>query len=116
MQSHQSSKPDEAQGNKADVYKPNINGKAFPRPSNVSGSVCCCSQFCVSTYFVSLSSVHLVLCNSRYFIVVQFGGGRVSYPGEALEVKAAKDASTRELIVAYESLIFGMNFYSKLKF
>ena len=50
-------------------------------------------------------------------VIVQFGGGRVINPGEALETaeeKAAKDARTRELIAAYKKKV-GMNVHPKLK-
>ncbi|CAH9127124.1 unnamed protein product [Cuscuta epithymum] len=67
-------KPEPVQEDRTDVYKPKVSTwGVFPRPTNISKT---------------------------------FGGGRTLKPGEELEtaeVKAAKDARTRQLLVAYKS-------------
>ncbi|CAH9096243.1 unnamed protein product [Cuscuta europaea] len=80
------SKPEPAQEDRMDVYKPKVSTwGVFPRPTNISKT---------------------------------FGGGRTLKPGEELEtaeVKAAKDARTRQLLVAYKSKM-GMIVDPRLEF
>lgn len=61
----------------------------------------------------------MIQLNNSFFVDVdiQFGGGRVINPGQALETteeKAAKEARTRKLIADYKKKV-GMNIDPKLK-
>lgn len=52
-----------------------------------------------------------------FLVGLQYGGGKVIRPGEALETaedKAAKEARTRQLLAAYKKKV-GLNIDPKLK-